>query len=327
MGKLKDKFWQHAEQLDNGYFKCKFCEKQFYEGVTRLKYHLARVSGHDVAPYEKVTDDVQAQGILLVNSETSNKRRKGESGTCSSSFSMTSRGQRQSTMEEAIPSIDKPTWENSLREFFIKNNIPFNVVQSESFINLLKCTARYGPSVPIPSYSTLRGRIIPEARKGLEKYAGEVKLSWKETDCTIMSDSWTDLKRRSFINVTACSSGDALFLKSEECSHARVTGPSIFDILEGRYHWLFKTRCAAHEINLMLKDIYETVIWVQEIFDEAKGLIDYMYRSVIVLQLMRQLTHKDLKYPCKIRFASNFLMLQSIIEVEEKLKLLVASAE
>ncbi|XP_043725959.1 uncharacterized protein LOC122672563 [Telopea speciosissima] len=69
------------------------------------------------------------------------------------------------------------------------------------------------------------------------------------------------------------------------------------------------------------------MIWVQEIFYEAKGLIDYFYRSVIVLQLMRQFTDRDLKYPCKIRFASNFLMLQSIVEVEEKLRLLVASAE
>ncbi|XP_042483901.1 uncharacterized protein LOC122064255 [Macadamia integrifolia] len=260
-------------------------------------------------------------------------------------------------MEEMIPKMDKSTWEKSLHDLFIKNNISFNVVQSDAFINFVKCTSRYGPSVPIPSYGTLRGRIISEARKDLEKYAEEVKFSWKQTGCTFMSDSWTDLKKRSFLNVIGYSPGGALFLKSEECSHARLTASYIFDILDreiqsigpnlvvqlisenasnyssaldmliGKYRWLFKTRCAAYGINLMLKDIYEKVFWVQEIFDEATRIIDYLYKSIIVLQLMRSFTNKDLKYPCKTRFASKFLMFQSIVEVEEKLGLLVASAE
>ncbi|XP_042489815.1 uncharacterized protein LOC122069792 [Macadamia integrifolia] len=267
MRRQKEKFWQHAEQLDSSHFKCKFCEKQVYGGVTRLKYHLAKVSGHDVASCEKVSDDVQAKALLAINSESSSKKRKsctsGESIVGSSPLAITS--QRQSTMEEMIPKMDKSTWEKSLRDLFIKNNISFNVVQSDAFINFVKCTARYGPSVPIPSYGTLRGRIIPEARKDLEKYAEE----------------------------------------SEECSHAKFTAFYIFDILKkeiesigpnlvvqlisdnasnyssaldmltGKYRWLFKTRCAAHGINIMLKDIYE----------------------------------------------------KSIVEVEEKLRLLVASAE
>ncbi|XP_042483874.1 uncharacterized protein LOC122064222 [Macadamia integrifolia] len=363
MGRQKEKFWRHAEQLDSSHFKCKFCEKQVFGGVTRLKYHLAKVSGHDVASCEKVSDDVQAEALLAINSESSSKKRKsytsGESIVGSSPLTpLTITSQRQSTMEEMIPKMDKSTWEKSLRDFFfIKNNISFNVVQSDAFINFVKCTAHYGPSVPIPSYGTLRGRIIPEARKDLEKYAEKVKFSWKQIGCIFMSDSWTDLKKRSFLNVIAYSPGGALFLKSEECSHARLTASYIFDILDReiqsigpylvvqlisdnasnyssaldmlieKYRWLFKTRCAAHGINLMLKDIYEKVFWVQEIFYEAKRIIDYLYKSIIVLWLMRSFTNKDLKYPCKTRFASNFLMLQSIVEVEEKLRLLVASVK
>ncbi|XP_042475623.1 uncharacterized protein LOC122057550 [Macadamia integrifolia] len=279
MGKQKDKFWQHVEPLDSSHFKCKFCEKQVYGRVTRLNYHLAKVSGHDVTPYEKIFDDVQAEALLAINFESSNKKRKsctsGKSIAGSSHLTITS--QRQSTMEEMIPKMDKSTWEKSC----------------------------YGPNVSILSYETLRGRIIPEARKDLEKYTEKVKFSWKQTGCTIMSDSWTDLKKRSSLNVIAYSLGGALFLRSEEFYHARLTGPYIFDIFDReirsvgqnsvvqiisdnasnyssaldvlirKYRWLFKTRCAAHGINLMLKDIYE----------------------------------------------------KSIVEMEEKLRLLVASAE
>ncbi|XP_042511711.1 uncharacterized protein LOC122086829 [Macadamia integrifolia] len=276
MGRQKDKFWQYAEPLDSSHFKCEFCVKQVYGGVSRLKYHLAKVSGDDVAPCEKVSDDVQAEALLAINSESSSKKRKsctsGESIVGSSPLTpLTTTSQRQSTMEEMIPKMDKPTWEKCLCDLFIKNNISFNVVQSDAFTKFVKCIARYGPSVPIPSYGTLRGKIIPKARKDLEKYAKEVKLCWKQTGCTIMSDTWTDLKKRSFLNVIAYSPGGTLFLRSEECSHARLTGPYIFDILDreiqsvgqklvvqiisdnasnysnaldmliGKYRWLFKT--------------------------------------------------------------------------------------
>ncbi|XP_042514284.1 uncharacterized protein LOC122088964 [Macadamia integrifolia] len=299
MGRQKDKFWQHAEQLDSSHFKCKFCEKQVFGGVTRLKYHLAKVSGHDVASCEKVSYDVQAEALLAINSESSSKKRKscisGEGIVGSSPLTpLTITSQRQSTMEEMIPKMDKSTWEKSLRDLFIKNNISFNVVQSDAFINFVKCTARYGPSVPIPSYGTLRGRIIPEAIKDLEKYAEEVKFSWKQTGCTFMSDSWTNLKKWSFLNMIAYSPGGARLTASYIFDildrEIQSIGPnfvvqlisdnasnysSALDMVTGKYRWLFKTRCAAHGINLMLKDIYK----------------------------------------------------KSIVEVEEKLRLLVASAE
>ncbi|KAL0003982.1 hypothetical protein SO802_011543 [Lithocarpus litseifolius] len=89
---------------------------------------------------------------------------------------------------------------------------------------------------------------------------------------------------------------------------------SVGDMLIGKYPHLYKTRCAAHGIQLLLKDIYEEVNRVQ--------------KHTIVLSLMRAHTNnKNLKHPCTTRFASNFLMLQSILNVESKLRLLVASSD
>ncbi|KAK9285537.1 hypothetical protein L1049_024732 [Liquidambar formosana] len=99
-------------------------------------------------------------------------------------------------------------------------------------------------------------------------------------------------------------------------------------MLIGKYPRLYKTRCAAHGIQLLLKDIYEEVDWVQRIIDDAKSIVTYMYKHTIVLSLMRVHTNnKELKHPCVTRFASNFLMLQSILNVENELRLLVASSE
>ena len=53
-----------------------------------------------------------------------------------------------------------------------------------------------------------------------------------------------------------------------------------------------------------------------------------MYKDGIVLSLMGEYTnHKELKHPCRSRFSSNFLMLQSILNVQDELQLLVASSK
>ena len=79
---------------------------------------------------------------------------------------------------------------------------------------------------------------------------------------------------------------------------------------------------------MLLKDICEEVNWVQKVIDDARSIGAYMYKHTIILSLIRAHTNnKELKHPRTIRFASNFLMLQSILNVESELRLLVASSD
>ena len=58
MGRKRDRIWIHAEKLNN-HFKCNYCNGEFTGGARRIKYHLARVSGHDIAPCESVPEDIR----------------------------------------------------------------------------------------------------------------------------------------------------------------------------------------------------------------------------------------------------------------------------
>ncbi|XP_059635475.1 uncharacterized protein LOC132277655 [Cornus florida] len=173
-----------------------------------------------------------------------------------------------------------------------------------------------------------------------------------------MSDIWSDMKQRAFINIIAYSPGGAVFMNSFEISKDKKTGVYLKDIMSsviedigpnhvvqsitdnasnfesagdmfmGKYPRMYKTRCAAHGIQLLLKDIYSEVLWIHDIIDYAKLIVTYLYKHTIILSLMREHTnHKELKHPCATRFASNFLIVQSILEVEDGLRLLVASSE
>ena len=58
MGKKRDQFWDHVEDL-KGHFKCNYCKREFFGGASRIKSHLAGVKGRDIVICDVVPEDVQ----------------------------------------------------------------------------------------------------------------------------------------------------------------------------------------------------------------------------------------------------------------------------
>uniref|UniRef100_A0A7N2MSP1 BED-type domain-containing protein n=1 Tax=Quercus lobata TaxID=97700 RepID=A0A7N2MSP1_QUELO len=76
MVRKRDRFWEYAEDL-KGRFKCKFCQRDFAGGASRIKRHLAGVKGHDIDICKKVSKEVQEEAALIVGEP--NKKFKGAS--------------------------------------------------------------------------------------------------------------------------------------------------------------------------------------------------------------------------------------------------------
>ncbi|POO01157.1 Ribonuclease H-like domain containing protein [Trema orientale] len=173
-----------------------------------------------------------------------------------------------------------------------------------------------------------------------------------------MCHKWRDMKQQTFMNVVACSPEGAVFLNSFEVSDDRESGvylkdllssaiedigpehvvqfitdsasnfESAGDMLVGKYPHMYKTRCVAHGIQLLLRDMYDDVSWIQQVLDDSKLIFAHIYDHTDVLSMMRVHTNgRELKRPCVTRFASYFLMLQSILNVGDELRRLVASSE
>ena len=80
MGRKRDGFWDYAEKL-GGNFKCKFCGQVFPGGATRIKAHLARVPGHDIAACEaNVPQELQKEAQAT---QKANKKLKSASTSSS----------------------------------------------------------------------------------------------------------------------------------------------------------------------------------------------------------------------------------------------------
>lgn len=59
----------------------------------------------------------------------------------------------------------------------------------------------------------------------------EFKDEWKKTGCTIMSDGWTDRKRRSICNFLVNSPKGTVFLTSVDTSSMSKTAEKVFEML------------------------------------------------------------------------------------------------
>jgi hypothetical protein len=196
---------------------------------------------------------------------------------------------------------------------------------------------------------------VEDTKKMVADHAQE----WKRTGCSIMTDAWTDQKRRSIMNLCVNSCIGTSFVESMEVSAESHTGEFIFEFVDrfieklgaGAEHvvqvvtdnasnnmaakdllyikrpHIFWSSCANHTINLMLEGIGKMKKF-KTILDSAKDLTIFIYAHHNTLSLMRKFTKKrDIIRPGVTRFASAFLTLQSLYEKKDQLRMMSQSEE
>ncbi|KAF3778188.1 hypothetical protein EJ110_NYTH43951 [Nymphaea thermarum] len=109
-------------------------------------------------------------------------------------------------------------------KWFYDACIPFNAVNSFQFQAMADAIASICPQFKMPSYHQLRGKILEAMVKEVAEHCDQLKLCWKETGCSIMSDGWIDTWSRTLLNFLVYCPKDTMFLKSLDLSNV----PKIF---------------------------------------------------------------------------------------------------
>jgi hypothetical protein len=165
-----------------------------------------------------------------------------------------------------------------------------------------------------------------------------------------MSDGWTDQRSHTVLNfLIACPEG-TMSLKSVDASDQVKDANLLFRLLdevveevgvqnvvqvitdnaanyvaarrmlEEKHRTIWWTPCAAHCLDLMLEDIRK-IEWVKKTVEQGKSITRYIYNHSWVLNLMRKNTDgRELVKSAITRFATNFLMLQSMIDQKDNLR-------
>ncbi|KAF9618936.1 hypothetical protein IFM89_002931 [Coptis chinensis] len=149
MPRVRDPLWEYVELTAQKKNKCRFCQVEISGGISRLKYHWAKMIGHDVSPCTAVTDEVMELALNAVTEIEDrprvNKKARGSNskeGNTSSSFNFGSqqsvyRASGQSSTVSHQPKVlellkkkEKEVADSMGVKFLVANNLAFNILRS-----------------------------------------------------------------------------------------------------------------------------------------------------------------------------------------------------
>ncbi|XLR57114.1 hypothetical protein S83_007786 [Arachis hypogaea] len=303
LGSRTDVGWKHGISVgeDGKKIQCKYCHQNFLGGVYRLKHNLAGTQ-KDVGA-TTVSDEVKKQMWDVVSGLQVNLMKKTNMGGASpgeatNEVDTTNEKRKEKELDGNIfkkTRISTQTtinniFKKNLREevcleistFFYNNGIPFNVSRSEEYSRMFEKAIRYGQGFKPPSYHELRVPLLKKHVELVQQSLEEHREYWKQVGCTIMTDGWTDKRRRTILNFLVNSLKG---LKSIDASHITTTADKIFKMIDDvveevgeenviqvvtdnaanykaagemlmkKKKKLFWTPCATHCIDLMLEDL------------------------------------------------------------------------
>ncbi|XP_077219376.1 uncharacterized protein LOC143853475 [Tasmannia lanceolata] len=240
-------------------------------------------------------------------------------------------------------------------KFAFHNAIPANAANSPYLQHFIDTAGQHGSGVKAPTSYEVMNKYLPMEVAELEEYINGLKKQWAEYGVTIMCDGWTGPTRQSIINFLVYCDGKTVFLKSIEASDvvkdAKFIYKHMVEVIKevgkknvvqivtdngSNYkkagqkimekYSMFWTPCAAHCIDLMLKDIGKKAT-VKKLVDEARSVTNFLYNHGYILALMRSLCGGDLVCPGLTRFATNYVALQSMLDKKVGLKQLFSFKE
>ncbi|XP_071699672.1 uncharacterized protein [Rutidosis leptorrhynchoides] len=356
--KSDDIGWDYAILVDPTNLQkvqCKLCGKVISAGINRLKQHIAGIKGN-VQICTKATDTDKLKCQHAIDGQRCKKKAKQDNdealrgevrihrnnlidldemedvlGHLKSArsfgpmnrFTTFDKGKsKQSDLENVLRKEQLSIIKDYIARWFYECAIPFHTVEKDSFKLMMEAVGQFGPTIETPTRYELGEPLL---KKEINRTKGVLKQyedEWKATGCSIMTDAWTDRKRRSIMNLCVNSKLGTVFLSSKESSNVAHTKEHIYDYIEScivqvgpenvvqvvtdnaannmgaakmlklRRPTIFWTSCAAHTINLMLEAIGALSVY-KPTLEEARKITVFIYAHHKSLALMSLLDKKE----------------------------------
>jgi hypothetical protein len=189
-------------------------------------------------------------------------------------------------------------------------------------------------------------------RDGLASFQEYFEL----TGATITSDEWSDVRRRPLLNLLVVSPKGEMFLKAVdmggETKDAAYIAEQLIDcirevgadsviqvvtdsavvckaagrLVEQEFSWITWTPCTPHCLDLLLEDVGK-LPWATKVVAKRKVVVKFITNHHRSQALFGGKSALDLLKPGDTRFATNFIMLDRMLEVKEALQELVVGRE
>ena len=261
----------------------------------------------------------------------------------------------QRSMDEALQIGLRHKLDAMWASFFYKANIAFNVTRHPAFINEVKKTVAARILYCPPSFNALRTRMIDVKKEVVQKMVIErTKTSIAQYGATICSDGWSDTNRHPLMNVMLVCPARDVFLGSEDSTGAKKdiaytttlmskyidkVGPTNIvqlctenaSIMIGtmsslllKYPHMYKQGCAAHILDLLLEDWGKSQT-MKDLVSKCRTMVKHIRKYHFTMALFwKHSPNKMLRLPTLTQFATNFFMIDCLLDCKQALQTVVA---
>ena len=238
---------------------------------------------------------------------------------------------------------------------FYEANILSNVVKHPAFVYAMREIARHWmPAYKPPSYNAIRTTLLATKKKNLDKQVKE-KL-WNSIDkygVTLCCDRWDNIQNQPLLNMVQCGTKGDVFLDTIDTignhkdhtyvatqilsflqkvgadnvvqictNNAPVMSLAACDVMRINCH-MYVQRCVAHCLDLLLED-WAQQDWMKKVLKKARLICVFIknhHSSQAIFQKL--LPNLSINVPTETRFATNFIMIDRLVQVHNALERMV----
>lgn len=213
-------------------WKCNHCNRTYSSSYTRIHHHF-------FGPPVGVKAEIGRCTTMLANRTLLQQLRKKveEAEKTGISPSLT-----RSSVYNKLPPTSNPiekafrVWERhevdmAVERFLCANGIPFNVLRSPEMGVMTTAMKNAPKDYKHPSADRARTSLLDDCKRDVEKECAPVSDTWLTQGTSIVSDGWTNIKKKPLINVIASNSRGSMFLYAEDFFGVVKTGKEIANFL------------------------------------------------------------------------------------------------
>ncbi|XP_024543458.1 uncharacterized protein LOC112350815 [Selaginella moellendorffii] len=341
--------WSHVTKLTPyasskgaGRWKCNYCGKMYGGPPKRIKAHLAKVSGHDIeaCSASNVPLHIQNQAHRIAGTQSASQSQPMSASIGHEGSSVGRKRMRDGNIEEMLDDARNMNLDDAISKFIFLNAIPFNVVKSLYFHAMIAAACSAGPSAAlrILGYKKLRTTQLTRHYTLIKEKLALFRDGWARFGCTIVTDGWSDIKSRSFINFMVTSIHGSIFWQGIDTKGEEKTGlwlweqlrpiilvenvvqviidnasncVSMGEHMREEFPFILHNQCVCHVLDLLLEDIGK-FDWVSKIVNDCEKIVKFITEKPMLLALFRKFCSRELMKPAKTRFAYIFLMVSQL---------------
>lgn len=119
-------------------------------------------------------------------------------------------------IEKAFGVIERHEVDIAIIRFLCANGISFDVLRSPNMAAMTTTIKNAPKDYKASSFDRVRTSLLDDCKREVKKECAPVTDTWMTQGTSIVSDGWTNIKKKPLINVIASNSRGSMFLHAED---------------------------------------------------------------------------------------------------------------